>query len=144
MAATRIPQNLTAPSPLHINETCPSKTMMPDAHTIIGLPLDITTYLTPADDAIYWAMDACCSPKPVHLAEGCYFWCEQPPSYRDLGPACTASATSPGEHPGDAQGGRAAAERRADDGGGGAAGCVSGECGYLVMIGVLLKVHGEH
>ncbi|KAK7953187.1 hypothetical protein PG996_014082 [Apiospora saccharicola] len=86
MSATRIPQNLTAPSSLHINETCPSKTMMPDAHTIIGLPLDITTYLTPADDAIYWAMDACCSPNPAHLAEGCYFWCEQPPSYMDLGP----------------------------------------------------------
>ncbi|KAK7911746.1 oxidoreductase family protein [Apiospora marii] len=96
MAATHIPQNLTAPSPLHINDTCPSKTMMPDAETIPGLPLNITTYLTPADDAIYWAMDACCSPNPVGLADGCYFWCEQPPTYPEPGPwwQCVSSISN--------------------------------------------------
>ncbi|KAK7959286.1 oxidoreductase family protein [Apiospora aurea] len=69
-------------SPPNISATCPpiDKMMMPDAQNIAGLPLNITTYLTPAEDSLYENMVSCCSPNPVGLADGCYFWCEHPAS----------------------------------------------------------------
>ena len=70
-------------SPLPINTTCPSIEVLPEAWNIAGIPLNVTTYLTPAQDALYEPMTTCCSPSPVGLAEGCYFWCEQPSSYPD-------------------------------------------------------------
>ncbi|KAK8124241.1 hypothetical protein PG999_004159 [Apiospora kogelbergensis] len=71
-------------SPLHINASCPSIEALPEAWNIAGIPLNITTYFTPAQDAWYQPMTTCCSPNPVGLAEGCYFWCEQPPSHPNL------------------------------------------------------------
>lgn len=71
-------------SPLPINDTCLPTNTMPDAWNIAGLPLNITTYITPAEDSLYAAVASCCSPSPVGLADGCYFWCEQPPSQTDV------------------------------------------------------------
>ncbi|KAK8036485.1 hypothetical protein PG991_001622 [Apiospora marii] len=66
------------PSALHINDTCPPSNELPDAWNIVGIPLNVTTYFQPADADQYEAMVWCCSPNPVGLAEGCYFWCEHP------------------------------------------------------------------
>ncbi|KAK8118287.1 uncharacterized protein PG998_006568 [Apiospora kogelbergensis] len=35
-------------SPLHINASCPSIEALPEAWNIAGIPLNITTYFTPA------------------------------------------------------------------------------------------------
>lgn len=71
-------------SPLPINDTCPPSNSLPDADNIAGIPLNVTTYFTPAEDSLYEAMVSCCSPDPVGLAEGCYFWCEHPASEADF------------------------------------------------------------
>ncbi|KAK8097397.1 hypothetical protein PG984_016536 [Apiospora sp. TS-2023a] len=71
-------------SPLHINDTCPPSNQLPEAWNIAGIPLNVTTYFTPADDLLYEPMVSCCSPNPVGLAEGCYFWCEHPYDQSDF------------------------------------------------------------
>lgn len=76
--------HLKMTSPFPINATCPPITELPDAVNISGIPLDINTYFTPAQEALYEPLVTCCSPRPVGLADGCYFWCEQPPAYPQL------------------------------------------------------------
>lgn len=71
-------------SPLSINATCPPINELPDAGNIAGVPLDVPTYIVPAQEALYEAATTCCGANPVSLAEGCYFWCEQPASYPGL------------------------------------------------------------
>lgn len=65
------------PSPA-LNATCPPPNELPDATNLTGVPLDVATYLVPAQEALYEPVQACCGPSPVGLADGCYFWCEQP------------------------------------------------------------------
>ena len=71
-------------SPLAINATCPPINQLPDAAAIAGVPLDVPTYLVPAQEALYETAKSCCGPRPLGLAEGCYFWCEQPSAYPHL------------------------------------------------------------
>ncbi|KAK8029650.1 oxidoreductase family protein [Apiospora rasikravindrae] len=73
-------------SPPNISTTCfpTGQMIMPDVQNIAGLPLNITTYITPAEESLYQPMVSCCSPNPVGLADGCYFWCEHPASRSDF------------------------------------------------------------
>ena len=63
------------------NTTCSnSPNAMPDLRTL-PIPQNITFGAIPTSNGSMEAMLTCCEPKPVHVASGCYEWCELTPRY---------------------------------------------------------------
>ncbi|KAK5651442.1 hypothetical protein OQA88_12449 [Cercophora sp. LCS_1] len=57
--------------------SCPPGNELPQFNGL-DIPANITTVFTPGSNASDAAMIACCAPNTVHVAAGCYQWCEVP------------------------------------------------------------------
>ena len=63
------------------NTTCSNSPFeLPDLVTL-PIPQNITFGAIPVSNRSTEAMRSCCEPKPVHVASGCYEWCELAPRY---------------------------------------------------------------
>ena len=58
------------------NNTCLGPGAMPDLKTL-PIPQNITFGAIPGR-TVEEPMMTCCEPNPVHIADGCYQWCELP------------------------------------------------------------------
>jgi len=64
--------------------TCRPSNELPDfGASLPHIPLNISVGLTPARDSTREPMNSCCSPNPVEIEEGCYYWCQLPENYSD-------------------------------------------------------------
>ncbi|CAK7204300.1 hypothetical protein SEUCBS139899_007055 [Sporothrix eucalyptigena] len=64
------------------SSTCPPGNSLPD---MVNLPIphNVSVAVIPGSNASDHAMVACCYPNPVHVALGCYEWCEAPHNHSD-------------------------------------------------------------
>lgn len=66
------------------SSTCPPDNTLPD-FSGLPIPANITTVFVPGRNASDPAMVACCAPNAVHVAAGCYEWCEVPKARLEKG-----------------------------------------------------------
>jgi hypothetical protein len=63
------------------NSSCPGgNTALPDINTL-PIPQNINIMARTGSNTSNHAMETCCEPSPVQVAEGCYLWCEVPQRY---------------------------------------------------------------
>lgn len=60
-----------------MTSTCPPANELPQFNGL-PIPANITTVFIPGSNVSDAAMVACCAPNTVHIAAGCYQWCEAP------------------------------------------------------------------
>ncbi|CAK7246293.1 MAG: hypothetical protein STHCBS139747_007920 [Sporothrix thermara] len=73
--------------------TCPPGNQLPSVENL-PIPQNVSFAVIPGSNTSDSAMVACCAPNPVHIAEGCYEWCEAPPNNPDamsFGPCLVAN-----------------------------------------------------
>jgi hypothetical protein len=61
------------------NATCPPGHGLPEFGAL-GIPANLTTFFIPGTNISDASMTTCCAPNLVHVASGCYEWCEVPSS----------------------------------------------------------------
>lgn len=63
--------------------TCPAGNSLPELKTL-PIPQNVSVAVIPGSNASDFVMVTCCSPNPVHIADGCYEWCEAPSTHPDI------------------------------------------------------------
>ncbi len=62
------------------NATCLGNSAIPDIHNL-PIPQNINVMVRAGSNASNYAMEVCCTPSRVQVAQGCYLWCEVPSRY---------------------------------------------------------------
>ncbi|TEA19301.1 hypothetical protein C8034_v000775 [Colletotrichum sidae] len=59
------------------NATCPDSSVLPEFGNLSDLPKNVSVGFVPVGrNGSHDAMDSCCSPQDVNIANDCYYWCE--------------------------------------------------------------------
>ncbi|KAK1758187.1 hypothetical protein QBC47DRAFT_373868 [Echria macrotheca] len=62
------------------NTSCPAGGNSLPEFSALAIPGNLTTTFIPGSNGSDKVMTACCAPNTVHIASGCYEWCEVPSS----------------------------------------------------------------
>jgi hypothetical protein len=60
------------------NATCPPGNSLPEIDNIGSIPKNLRVFVIPGRNSSHPAMINCCAPNEVHVADGCFDWCEVP------------------------------------------------------------------